>query len=684
MSIRNFFKGVALVLTASIVLGTAGTAKYVSAAGNITLSGKSIVQKYGEIEGDWDASNSTLTLKGRANSDDPYKPIDAINVALNNTTGYSGTLKYSVYVEGKGWQEFKTAGNDAGLPNKGMRIEALKMELTGELATKYVIQYAVSIEKAGYSQGYVSDGTIAGSIGEPKKIEEIKIRIVPVNTSSTTNVNYRVHRDSVGWGTKWNKNGELSGGAGKGKQIDSIELTLSGYQYKGGITYRSSVEGKGWETNWSSDGATSGSSGKRLEAVAVKLTGDVADHYDVYYRVYVQSVGWLGWAKNGAVSGTEDLTYRLEAIQVVLTAKGSNPPGDVGGIKSAIDVAAINPRTPILPGRGVFKMPSGAKVSYAVKTADGWSVIKSDGQVLDVSEAITGIAVGVNVENSGDLGLYADLPYFGNPRYDAKDPYDVSYKLRIIDTGVKKIENISADLYGWNYKICYRVKTSKYGWMAWTTNGDSCGTDEVGNTITAIQMIVLPYDQTPDANLGNVTSDREESILTITDFPKQKILSDNNAFARWCLRTFPENASATAYINNNYHKAGYYYYSISATWPYKLGGKSRSKCDCTGFAVWVFKNYHKKKVKFNSHSMAFKTGKVVSYKNIRPGDLLCNCETYHGDVFFYIGKDEYGHDVILDGMTPKIGGKIKYVVPVIRYLDVETWAQHSKHYIKRK
>ena len=96
------------------------------------------------------------------------------------------------------------------------------------------------------------------------------------------------------------------------------------------------------------------------------------------------------------------------------------------------------------------------------------------------------------------------------------------------------------------------------------------------------------------------------------------------------------------------------------------------------------KNYHKKKVKFNSHSMAFKTGKVVSYKNIRPGDLLCNCETYHGDVFFYIGKDEYGHDVILDGMTPKIGGKIKYVVPVIRYLDVETWAQHSKHYIKRK
>ena len=98
----------------------------------------------------------------------------------------------------------------------------------------------------------------------------------------------------------------------------------------------------------------------------------------------------------------------------------------------------------------------------------------------------------------------------------------------------------------------------------------------------------------------------------------------------------------------------------------------------------MFKNYHKKNVKFNSHSMAYKTGKTVSYKNIKPGDLLCECTTYHGDVFFYVGKDEYGHDVILDGITPKINGKIKHVYPCLRYIDLEAWALQSKHYVRRK
>ena len=44
MSIRNFVKAVSLVLTASFVLGFAGTAKDVRAAG-IRLSGSSYVQK---------------------------------------------------------------------------------------------------------------------------------------------------------------------------------------------------------------------------------------------------------------------------------------------------------------------------------------------------------------------------------------------------------------------------------------------------------------------------------------------------------------------------------------------------------------------------------------------------------------------------------------------------------------
>jgi len=698
MRIKNFAKAVSLVLTTSIVMGVAGATRYVAAAG-ISLSGKSNLQRYGEIEGAWDDSSSTLTLKGHPDDNNECRQFEGITVDLSNSTGISGSLKYSVYVQSQGWQEYKAAGEEAGTRNTGFRIDALKMELTGDLATKYTLEYAVKVQKNGYSQGFVADGAVAGSESESKKIEEIKIRIVPAKQGTATNVNYRTHVESSGWGTKWAKNGEQSGAAGKGKKIDGLEINLTGNQYKGGITYRTNVQKTGWEKNWSSNGATSGIQGMRTEAIEIKLTGEVANHYDIYYRVYTPIYGWLGWAKNGEISGTTDLANRLEGIQIVLVAKDGAAPGDVAGIKSAVDLVSVNPKTPILPGKGLFRMGKNAKVSYAVKTSSGWSAIKSDGEVLDVSAQIMGVAVGVDVPHS-NLQLYVDMPDFGDEKYDTKDSYDANFDLQIVDAK-KRLEYIKLALYdGYyytdyetgnleyysyysDYSIFYRVKTSKYGWMAWTKDGMPCGTDEIGNTISAIQIVVLPKGQTPAADLNEVTSDSEKTFLEMSDFPPPKLVTTGNKFASWCLKTFPENQKASDYLKQHKHPPKYVFYRISATWPYKLGGKTKKKCDCTGFAVWVYKNYHKKKVAHNSHKMAF-SGKTVSLKNIKPGDLLCECKTYHGDVFFYVGKDEYGHDVMLDGMTPKINGKISHVYPCLRYINLEEWTSISTNHIRRK
>ena len=72
-----------------------------------------------------------------------------------------------------------------------------------------------------------------------------------------------------------------------------------------------------------------GTSGKslRLEAIQLKLTGKMAEKYDIYYRVHAQEFGWLGWAKNGASAGTQGYSYRLEGIQIKLVKKGSAAPG---------------------------------------------------------------------------------------------------------------------------------------------------------------------------------------------------------------------------------------------------------------------------------------------------------------------------------------------------------------------
>ena len=90
-------------------------------------------------------------------------------------------------------------------------------------------------------------------------------------------------------------------------------------------------------STWKQNGVMSGTSGraKRLEAICINLTGEMAVHYDVYYRVHAQTYGWLGWSKNGAPAGTAGMAKRLEGIQIVLVTKnGAAPSVNYQGIRS--------------------------------------------------------------------------------------------------------------------------------------------------------------------------------------------------------------------------------------------------------------------------------------------------------------------------------------------------------------
>ncbi len=64
-----------------------------------------------------------------------------------------------------------------------------------------------------------------------------------------------------------------------------------------------------------------------LEAIEIRLKGDMAVNYDIYYRVHAQNIGWMDWAKNGQSAGTAGLSYRLEAIQIIIVQKGGTAPG---------------------------------------------------------------------------------------------------------------------------------------------------------------------------------------------------------------------------------------------------------------------------------------------------------------------------------------------------------------------
>ena len=118
------------------------------------------------------------------------------------------------------------------------------------------------------------------------------------------------------------------GSTGQGKRLEAITVSMPKVELDGAIEYQTHVQSYGW-MGWKSNGAVSGTEGeaKRIEAVQMRLTGVLADEYDIYYRSHVSKIGWMDWAKNGESSGTQQCKAPIEAIQVVLVKRGGKAPG---------------------------------------------------------------------------------------------------------------------------------------------------------------------------------------------------------------------------------------------------------------------------------------------------------------------------------------------------------------------
>jgi uncharacterized protein YjdB len=57
-------------------------------------------------------------------------------------------------------------------------MEAVQIRLTGELAEHYSIRYSTHVQGIGW-QGWVNDGQTAGTTGRGLRVEAIKIELVP-------------------------------------------------------------------------------------------------------------------------------------------------------------------------------------------------------------------------------------------------------------------------------------------------------------------------------------------------------------------------------------------------------------------------------------------------------------------------------------------------------------------------
>lgn len=316
-------KILARILICVMVLGlvqtgnTAGTAKAASTDADIYYAVH--CQTYGWGLGV--AKNGEVTgTQGQA------KRLESIKIWVKSEL--SGSVEYETHVQTYGWSiGTKKDSEECGTTGEAKRLEAIKIRLTGQLAEVYDVVYRVHRQTYGWTD-WVKNGTECGTTGQAKRLEAIQIKLVRKNGADDADLKYTTHVQTHGW-LDYVEDGKQSGTTGEGKRLEAIKIDVPNTSFTGGITYSVHCQTYGW-MDWVTNDMQAGTSGqaKRLEAIKIKLTGEMAEKFDVYYRVHSQTYGWLDWACNGEVSGTSGLAKRLEAIEIVLVEKGETAPGE--------------------------------------------------------------------------------------------------------------------------------------------------------------------------------------------------------------------------------------------------------------------------------------------------------------------------------------------------------------------
>ena len=264
--------------------------------------------------------------------------LQAVRASLEGA-GEGSSVSVAAHVAGIGWQDAASAPSYAGTVGQGRAVQAVRVSLSGPVSERYDVWYRV--HAAGYGWlGWAKDGEAAGTEGLGVQAEALQVVLVEKGGDapstgapaelSVPSLSLRAHVSGVGWQPAVG-NGGTAGTTGQARAVEAIAAEVSS-PVSGGLSYSAHVSGVGWQDEVSG-GAVAGTTGqgRAVECVKMRLTGDLSEYYDVWYRAYVQDYGWLGWASDGARAGTTGIGYRVEALQVRVLAKGSAAPGPTDG-----------------------------------------------------------------------------------------------------------------------------------------------------------------------------------------------------------------------------------------------------------------------------------------------------------------------------------------------------------------
>ena len=314
------------------------------------------------------------------------------------------------------------------------------------------------------------------------------------------------HVSNVGWlGTV--SDGATAGTTGRSLSLEAVKVSLSNAEASGSIevnAHVSNIGWQGWDEPSASEAGTTGQS-KSIEALQFRLTGEMADDYDVWYRVHASGIGWMGWAKDGEAAGTTGYGRKLEAVQVRLVRKGDPAPSADGS-----DVDYAFKKRPMC-------------VSYRAHVAGiGWQAPVEDGATAGTTgrgRALEDLMVSLSSSDYSDgssVQVDAHVSGIGWQGWEEPSPSEggTTGQARAVEAVRLRLTGELAD----DYDVWYRVHASGIGWMGWAKDGEAAGTTGLSTPLEAVQVVLVrkgeaapgstdtPYLTTPDISYGSLMS----------------------------------------------------------------------------------------------------------------------------------------------------------------------------------
>ena len=436
--------------------------------------------------------------------------LEALQVSLLNSVAQTGGVQVRARVQGDGWQGWVNGGDTAGTTGQGKAIEAVQMRLTGSAADSYDIWYRVHSADFGWL-GWAKNGASAGSQGYGKGAQAVEVVVTPKGSGapgSTSNafkdqgnvetepltLSYRGHVSNIGW-QAYVGDGQTAGTVGQSLPLEALQVEVDGGKLSGGVQASAHVANIGWQ-DYVNNGQVAGTTGRSLqvEAIRLRLTGELAQQYDIYYRVHAANIGWLGWAKDDAKAGTQGYGYAAEAVQVKLVKKGDQ--GSVPGSTS-----------------DTFRM---SLVRYSAHVQNiGWQPFVSDGdQAGTTGRSLNLEALQVALEDGAGSGSIQVRAHVSNVGWQGwtTGVAGTTGRNTPVEAVQIKLTGAAAD----GYDVYYRVHSADFGWMDWAKNGESAGSAGYAKAAQAVQIKLVPKGEAAPGSTSIPYRDRDSEIMGAT------------------------------------------------------------------------------------------------------------------------------------------------------------------------